>query len=744
MIKLRSIPATQTLLTLTLLGISVLLAINLTLYVKGQTVQREVHANAEIEAQKELFAAIDNTLQMIDLQLTKLAEWDEVHQQLQQPSYYFYWRDQRIKESLYYQAYYEQLELYSADKFKLSHLKNPSANVTGLTDTLPSVSRFFLIQPPNKDLFIAIKPVYDRAQPHGLLGYVAISVDFYTALRHHNQFYYLNIQELHFNRSGLIQMHQLNEVIEFKAISNPVSDHLWQLIQQFVFQLSAFSLFAALIIIWLLSLLFIWPLRSLSHYLSRLRQQPNQTITAPKHTFIIEEFESLKNQLADYHQALIQAQTDLNEKNTQLWQLSRQDPLTNVLNRRAFDEAWKTLLQNHVQTPNNVGYLILDCDHFKALNDSYGHQTGDEIIKAAAKTLQHSLPKGLSLYRIGGDEFAILLKDYTPNQIEQLAQKCLADLLAYPFQQLDVKEKISFSIGISYANKQQPVEHLAVLPRQADISMYKAKHSPYSKIHFYQHEVDTDSQSLVSSQILNQVLAAAHTGQGICLHYQPICHLVSNECYFEALVRLTNEQQLIYPLDIFTIIAHHRLEVEFDQKVLKQLLQDLRNQVLKPGQGVSVNLSGKTLLQPFLVDLFEPFLPFLTQHKIVIEITETVLIDHFNEVSVTLNKLRRQGFLIALDDFGSGYSSIRYLAHMPVDIIKFDLSLTHSLNSDDKTKHIIEATANMIRQAGYELVMEGIETPLLLDLAKQAGATYIQGYLMGKPNIQPQTPGLVA
>lgn len=743
MIKFRSRPATQLLLALTLLGLSVLLTINLTLYFKGQSVQREVHTNAHVEAQKELFAAIDNTLQKIDLQLTKLSEWDEVYQQLQQPSYYFYWRDQRVKESLYYLPYYEQLELYSADKFKLSQLKTPIDMTNALPDDLPGVSRFFLIQPPNKDLYIAIKPVYDRATPHGLLGYVAIAVDFYTALQNHNQFYYLNIQELHFNRSGLIQMHQLKDVIEFKAVSNPVSDHLWELIQQFVFQFSAFSVLAAVIIVWLLTLLFILPLRSLSGYLSRLREQPNQSIKTPNQLFIIDEFEGLKQQLADYHHALIDAQTNLHDKNTQLWQLSRQDPLTNVLNRRAFDEAWKALLNGHSEKPKGIGYLILDCDHFKALNDSYGHQTGDEIIKAAAKTLQHSLPKGLHLYRIGGDEFAILLLDYSPNQIEHLAHKCLTDLRAYPFQQLDIKENISFSIGISYANKQQPIEHLAVLPRQADIAMYKAKHSPHSKIHFYQHELDTDSQSLVSSQTLNHVLAAAHTGQGVCLHYQPICALHAGDHYYEALVRLNNDQQLIYPLDIFTIIAHHRLEVEFDQKVLKQLLQDLRNKVLVPGQGVSVNLSGKTLLQPFLVDLFEPFLPFLSQHKIVIEITETVLIDHFNEVSFTLNKLRRQGFQIALDDFGSGYSSIRYLAHMPVDIIKFDLSLTHALASDDKTQHIIQATANMIRQAGYELVMEGIETETLLTLAKQAGATYVQGYLMGKPHSQPQPPGLV-
>jgi EAL domain-containing protein (putative c-di-GMP-specific phosphodiesterase class I) len=127
----------------------------------------------------------------------------------------------------------------------------------------------------------------------------------------------------------------------------------------------------------------------------------------------------------------------------------------------------------------------------------------------------------------------------------------------------------------------------------------------------------------------------------------------------------------------------------------------------------------------------------------VIEITENVLINHFNQVSYALNKLRRQGFLIALDDFGSGYSSIRYLANMPVDIIKFDISLTHALEAEDKTRHIIESTAKMIRQAEYQLVMEGIETEQQKEKAKQAGATAVQGYLIGRPAPEPQSPGLV-
>jgi EAL domain-containing protein (putative c-di-GMP-specific phosphodiesterase class I) len=150
---------------------------------------------------------------------------------------------------------------------------------------------------------------------------------------------------------------------------------------------------------------------------------------------------------------------------------------------------------------------------------------------------------------------------------------------------------------------------------------------------------------------------------------------------------------------------------------------------------VSINISGKTLLNTDLITLFSPFLPYINNYKIVIEVTETSLIEHFDYVSNVLQQLRKLGFLIALDDFGSGYSSIRYLANMPVDIIKFDMSLLRALeNGDTKTQAILYATANMIVAAGYQLVVEGVETEAQVQLTKQLGASHIQGYYFGKPS----------
>lgn len=740
-----SISAKHVLIGFMTLALTLLLTANFGLYFQGKNIQSSVHETAQIEAQKELFSAIDRNFHMIDQQLKKLTEWDEVHQQLNQPSYYYYWRDQRLAESEFFQPYYVELDLYQADQIKLSHLvKDHTQAAEVLPKQLNTQTRYFLIQPPNRDYLIVSRAVHSRQDPSQVIGYVAIAIDFFKLLQQDNQFYYLDFAYLHFNRSGFIAMHQLEDALEYRAISNPVSDYLWSLIEEFVTKFALIILITTLLVFGFIKLIFLDPLQRLTKFVKNLRHQAQTDPTQEKSAFLLQEYQNLQNQLTDYHQALLEAQAQLSQQNQQLWQISRTDPLTEVYNRRAFDDAWQALLKQYASQSISIAYMLFDCDHFKALNDTYGHQVGDQLIKISAQTLQRSFPAGQHIYRIGGDEFASIVIDKNIDEIEKIAQKALSDLISYPFVQLDIKEKVSFSVGVGYANANQPIENIEVLPRQADIAMYKAKHSPHNKVHFYQHEHDTLNQSLVSNKRLNQVLNAAYTGQNICLHYQPILNIETQAIYYEALVRLQFDDETVFPADIFTIIAHHRLEVELDQQILNYLLSQLQNQKLPPNIGLSVNISAKTLLQPFIIDLFEPFLAYLTQHKIVIEITESVLIEHIQDVSFVLNKLRRQGFLIALDDFGSGYSSIRYLANMPVDIVKFDMTLTHALDADLKTQRLIQSTAHMIREAGYELVMEGVETQQQLEQATQAGATNIQGYFIGKPSFKPNPPGLVA
>jgi EAL domain-containing protein (putative c-di-GMP-specific phosphodiesterase class I) len=186
-------------------------------------------------------------------------------------------------------------------------------------------------------------------------------------------------------------------------------------------------------------------------------------------------------------------------------------------------------------------------------------------------------------------------------------------------------------------------------------------------------------------------------------------------------------------VDIFPIIARRRLDVELDKAVLRAIEKDLESGLFPQGAGVSVNVSGALLALNDFCEFFGGLSKYLDRHPIIIEITETSFISHLQHASDCLRKMRQNGFLVALDDFGSGYSSIRYLANMPVDIVKFDISMVHDLNKDQRTRIIIEHTADLITTAGYKLVAEGIENAEILERAKALGPSHLQGYLFGHP-----------
>ncbi|MDG6774050.1 EAL domain-containing protein [Thiomicrorhabdus sp. ZW0627] len=716
------------------IGLILLAALIWSFYSEGNRLQQTVNEQTREEAKKELTIAVNNVLLSTQNQLQKLAKWDEVHQQYHDPSYYFFWHDDRLKESHFYQPYYDQLELYTKQgKLLMPPSKKPKTGLPhrNLPNTVTTTEPKVILKSNQEAHMNVFAPIFDRSS-HDVLGYVGVSLDIYPAILTHNQFYYLDKTSLRFPGDGVLSPQELIDHIEFKPISNPINSYLWELIERFIAELIVTLILLALTLPLLFKEFIHTPLTLLSEYLQRLRATPYKKQKPPKRTFWIKEFEELKNAIYQYHHNLQKTQLELDEQNLIVWEQARRDALTNIYNRRAFDETWNEVMVNFQNEPIPTAFMLFDCDFFKALNDTYGHEVGDKVIQAAAKVIQQTLPMENPAYRIGGDEFAVILQHRTQEEIEQIAQQCLDALSQYPYQTLGIREKLPFSVGISSIASSHD-DNLGALPRQADIAMYKAKQSHHSKIQVYNQTLESVSSALVSNQILNKVVNSIHTGKHMQMHFQPILATDKSNCYYEALVRVQNGEELVYPDKIFAVVERRRLEVELDRQVIQKTLELLDQNKIPKGTGVSINISGKTLLQPDLIELFKPFREWLPDYKIVIEVTENFLIDHMDYAQTVLNQLRYQGFLIALDDFGSGYSSIRYLAHMPVDIIKFDMSMLKALKSDNKTRKIILATAEMIRQAGFDLVMEGIEDNEMFEEAKDAGATHVQGYLFGKP-----------
>jgi len=204
--------------------------------------------------------------------------------------------------------------------------------------------------------------------------------------------------------------------------------------------------------------------------------------------------------------------------------------------------------------------------------------------------------------------------------------------------------------------------------------------------------------------------------------------------YVEALTRIRIEGELVGPGAIFPIVQARNLDMEFDLAVLRALNRDLTLGRLPAGMGVSVNLSAPSVVNSKVVDALLELIHAHPGRKIVAEITETALITQIEVASDNIRRLRDAGCLVALDDFGSGYSSLRYLATMPVDLVKFDISMVRLLDSGDRRQQLMmEDISNLVLTAGYQMVAEGVETRELLDKVISLGFSHAQGYYFDKP-----------
>ena len=421
---------------------------------------------------------------------------------------------------------------------------------------------------------------------------------------------------------------------------------------------------------------------------------------------------------------------NLANKNEQLWILAHHDPLTGIFNRRAFEEDWSALTRPGLISLN-VAFLLFDCDHFKAINDTYGHHVGDQVIQGIAESLYGALRTGDRLYRMGGDEFVTILHETDVALASRVAERCIEAVNAHDFSAYGISEPVRVSIGIAHGYDSASAE---LLHKHADLAMYHAKRPGSAKTAIYTETLATFSQAIISSPETAAIYAAITNPDLLEMHYQKIVDLPGGEVnYFEALVRIQHADSLLYPASIFSVVEAKRLEIEFDQAVLERIRRDLADGIVPLGTGISINISGMSIVTPQITDKLLALGEFLDRYKLVIEVTETSLITQISHASANLNRLRKAGFVIALDDFGSGYSSLRYLSTMPVDVIKFDISMVRCLESEDRQRIIVENVAKLISAAGFKLVAEGIESRETLERVTELGFTHAQGYYLGRP-----------
>ncbi|MBD3617923.1 MAG: bifunctional diguanylate cyclase/phosphodiesterase [Chromatiales bacterium] len=721
-------------------GIYIVLTLGLFTLLGWFTLEQLERADRDIrsvqrEAAAEEFAqALQQAALRVRTEARGLAEWDEVRQQLAETTYYAYWRGYRMLKSDLLSGHTESAHLYDASGNGLVALGD-----TGMPRQIEGPNPRVTREDGALHLYV-FEPVHGGSGG-AVIGYVGLKKAFVPWFIESSRFHYLDEGSLAFSlpEGGQVELEELVSLTDYALRPNPQADAVRGVMETAVVRLALTISVLAVLFYVMQALLLALPLRRLTRDIDQMKHAARPMKMQHGDTFLpIAELEKVRHSLTEYQQKLSEVHSHLDEKNKTLWEMAHHDPLTGSYNRRAFDLDWAKLNDVISGRRIEVAFLLFDCNHFKAINDTYGHQVGDEVIRVLAQCITEGLRKGDRLYRLGGDEFATMLLNCGEQDARRVAERCAERVKAHDFSALGIKEPVRLSIGVSLSAGGDGAS-LDALHWQADIAMYRAKRPDSPPIQFYREDMGDGADALVSNQVASAVYDVLRHGRDIEMHYQPIIDTATGETeYFEALARIRHGEALLMPGSFLPVIEARRLELEFDAAVLDAILADLAAGLIPSGTGVAINLSGHSVVSPRVLDRLAAFASYRADYNLVLEVTETALIRQLEPATRNLRLAQEQGFRVALDDFGSGYSSLRYLGDMPVDVVKFDITMIEQMARGGERRRMMERIARLITEAGYRLVAEGIETEAVFESIRAAGFHAAQGYLIGRPGRPPQ------
>lgn len=423
--------------------------------------------------------------------------------------------------------------------------------------------------------------------------------------------------------------------------------------------------------------------------------------------------------------------------------LAHVDSVTGLQNRHAFNEQLAATLAEGEQNGGAVGLLLIDLDNFKIVNDTLGHHCGDKLLRLVAGRLLECLRSGDRIFRIGGDEFAIILPAEGHVDGEGAARKVLA-VLSAPFDLDGHDIYVTASVGISrYPDDGRDLETLA---RNADTAMYQAKGKGKNAYESFHPELDQRVQKRLSLE--TKLRRALERGE-LALHYQPQVSLRDGRLVgLEALLRWEQpELGLVGPEEFIPVAEDSGLIVPIGRWVLRTACAQIAAW-REAGLGdvhVSVNLSARQTRDPHLI---HDILSALRAHHVApsqleLEITETVLMDNVHANVALLHRLQTEGIRLSIDDFGTGYSSMAYLKRFPIDQVKIDRTFVRDVPGDRDDEAITSAIIAMAHNLGLSVVAEGVENAQQLEFLRNAGCDIMQGYYFAEPRRPEQVAALL-
>jgi diguanylate cyclase (GGDEF)-like protein/PAS domain S-box-containing protein len=463
-----------------------------------------------------------------------------------------------------------------------------------------------------------------------------------------------------------------------------------------------------------------------------VRMRPREDAQAPRH------FEMTATDLLDDAtvRGLVLNYRDITERVLYEQQLSQQafhDALTGLPNRALFQDRLEHALRQRGQT---VGMLFVDLDHFKVVNDSLGHDAGDQLLRDVAQRLAGCLREGDTLARLGGDEFTVLMPGIGGPQDAAVVASRIESRLEPPFELPGQSVFVTASIGIATGAALR--DRSEALLRDADAAMYEAKARGRARHALFD---PTMHARAVTRLAIETDLRRAIDNDQLELHYQPIMWLQGSKIVgVEALVRWRRPDGTLVPPGEFVPVAE---ETGLIRPIGRWVLHEACRQLARwrsdlpqaAGLAMSVNVSARQLQDASILEDVESALreTGLDAGSLILELTESVVVEKLEEALPTLQQLRWMSVQLAMDDFGTGYSSLSSLSRLPLDILKIDQSFVAKLDQAGEGRAVVYAIVSLATALGVRVTGEGIETASQLSTLIELDCSHGQGFLLGRP-----------
>ena len=436
---------------------------------------------------------------------------------------------------------------------------------------------------------------------------------------------------------------------------------------------------------------------------------------------------------------MVQDITLRKQSEDEIHRLAFYDTLTGLPNRRLLQERLLQSMSISARSGKHGAVMFIDLDNFKSLNDTQGHDVGDELLQEVAARLTRNVREGDTVARLGGDEFVVALESLSgiekeaANQAETIAEKIRAEL-SQPYQLKTVEHNSSPSMGVSlFRGHQNSIDEVL---KQADLAMYQAKSTGRNRVCFFDPDMQLEMEH--RAELEKDLRASVRLNQ-LELYYQMQVDDNGRIIGAEALIRWNHPQRgMVSPAQFIPLAEEIGMILPIGDWVIEQACVMLRRWEMDSEMRhlvLSINVSPRQLSQTWFVEKVKDTLESYGTRpsRLKLELTESFILDDVEDAIGKMQELRDIGIRFAMDDFGTGYSSLSYLKRLPLEQLKIDQSFVRDIATDKSNSVMVRTIINIANNFGLEIIAEGVETDDQLAFLRQFGCNRYQGYLFGKP-----------